>query len=205
MIKGFKQFIAEGFVNAIIGKDDATRIKYAGAVYDLLQSTYAKIGGIKGSGFTSKEDMIRSIPFWKLYFSNDKLVLAILYKDRNGRKAVAIATDRSKKAIRLLQSVLKSTFHISFGEYSKGLLIFILKNFSIKFLSPYIIHPKDVARITSDHIIIPTPDYVQSHLDKFDRSVYESYIAWKDYFYVREIGDEMHLKMMIGTPYHNIS
>ena len=52
----------------IIVTDDADREKYAPAVWDLIQQSYAKIGGIKGKGFSSPDDMIMSIPFWKLFF-----------------------------------------------------------------------------------------------------------------------------------------
>ena len=63
----FKSFIAEGFVNVILSKQDEDRKKYAKQVWDLLQSSYAKIGGIKGQGFSSVDDMIANIPFWKLF------------------------------------------------------------------------------------------------------------------------------------------
>ena len=35
--------------------------KYVDEVWDMLQTAYSSIGGIKGSGFESKEDMIKKI------------------------------------------------------------------------------------------------------------------------------------------------
>ena len=52
----FKEFITETFVN-IIGFDDtaqANKEKYKDIVWQLLQKSYASIGGIKGSGFANR-------------------------------------------------------------------------------------------------------------------------------------------------------
>lgn len=43
----------------------------------------------------SPDDMVKNIPFWKLYTKNDKVIMALLYKDKNGRKIVALGIDGS--------------------------------------------------------------------------------------------------------------
>jgi len=63
----FKEFIVENYKNLIGVKSREARLKYADAVWKILQDSYAKIGGIHGSGFESIEDMIEKIPFWKSY------------------------------------------------------------------------------------------------------------------------------------------
>jgi hypothetical protein len=63
-----EQILQERFVN-LIG-DDARKERHKDAAYDMLQQTYASIGGIKGSGFNSPDDMVENIPFWKLAFKD---------------------------------------------------------------------------------------------------------------------------------------
>ena len=53
----FKRFLEERFVNAL-PKDEDLKAKYADKAWELLQKSYAPIGGIKGKGFESKEDMM---------------------------------------------------------------------------------------------------------------------------------------------------
>lgn len=88
----FKNFINEAFINVFSSED---KRKYVDDVWDIIQSTYSRLGGIKGSGFSSKEDMIASIPMWKLVRKNGKIIAVQLYKDTNGRKFVAAGTDNS--------------------------------------------------------------------------------------------------------------
>ena len=88
----FKTYLNEGFVNLI--HDDPKKSQYVDAVWDMLQTSYAKIGGIKGNGFQSKEAMM-SLPFWKVGTVKGKPVAVTIYKDKSGRKAVASGTDGS--------------------------------------------------------------------------------------------------------------
>jgi hypothetical protein len=199
-MKSFKTYISEGFTNLILSKDDADREKYAPAVWDLIQQSYAKIGGIKGKGFSSPDDMIMSIPFWKLFFDGDTLKMVMLYKDRGGRKAIALGTDGSPKALKVLSDTLKETFKVSFGEYSKGILAFIMKTIPRELIKAYAIPHQKVVEIFDDEIIIPTQEYVNANLDRADQAIYKRFKDWHQYFYVREIGDAQFLKMAIGTP-----
>jgi hypothetical protein len=196
----FKSYLEEGFVNAILAKDDASREKYASQVWDILQQSYAKIGGIKGSGFSSINDMIARIPFWKLYLEGDGLRLAVLYKDSKGRKLVAIGTDGSAKARRVLSDVMRESFRVSFGEYSKGLLVFILKNVPESIVLKYVLTPAQIADILDDTIIVPTQEYVNDNLEKSDQALYNRFKKWHKYFYVRSIGGKPFLKIAIGSP-----
>jgi hypothetical protein len=197
----FKTYIAEGFTNLILSKHDQDREKYATQVWDMLQVSYAKIGGIKGSGFSSVDDMIKTIPFWKLYFDGDRLKTVILYKDRGGRKAIAVGTDGSQKALKVLADVIRESFKVSFGEYSKGLLAFIIKTVPRELLKSYAIPNKKVSDILDDSvIIIPTQEYVNDNLQSADQAMYTRFKDWREYFYVREIGGTPLLKMAIGTP-----
>ncbi len=88
----FKNYFTEG-INNLFTKDKKQEV--VDIVWDLLQKSYAPIGGIKGSGFNSKEDMY-NIPFWKTVTVNNKIVAGIMYKDKDFRKTVAVFTDGTK-------------------------------------------------------------------------------------------------------------
>lgn len=62
----FKEFLLNESYKNLTSKEE--KEKYAKEVYSLLQSAYSKIGGLKGNGFQSKEDMIEKIPFWNFLF-----------------------------------------------------------------------------------------------------------------------------------------
>ena len=90
----FKEFLLnESYKNLTSRKE---KEKYAEEVFSLLQSTYSKIGGLKGNGFQSKEDMIEKIPFWKLFIFQGRVIACSMYKDKQGRKRVAIGSIRDK-------------------------------------------------------------------------------------------------------------
>lgn len=72
--------IDESFEN-LIGFDKKTiekKKQYAQDVYAILQQSYQKIGGVKGSGFSSIQDMIDNIYFWKLYKQNGKVAAVLM-------------------------------------------------------------------------------------------------------------------------------
>lgn len=56
----FSEFLNESYVNLF--KPDEKKV-YADEVYALLQNSYKKVGGLKGSGFNSPDDMVARIPF----------------------------------------------------------------------------------------------------------------------------------------------
>jgi hypothetical protein len=189
----------ESFNNFLVGKDDASREKFIDSVWDMLQRSYEKIGGLKGSGFSSKDDMLKNIPFWKLYVVNGKLIMGMFYKDKTGRKLVALGTDESSKSKSILTQAMKQSFTNSYGEYSKHILAFILRNISHDLIKSYIIPPEAVARVLKNEtIIIPTDDDLK-RLDPRDLTIYKRYQKLRPYMYVREIGSELFLKIMIGT------
>ena len=89
-----QQLLTERILNITSNED---KQKYGEQVYAILQKSYEKIGGLKGSGFTSVEDMINNIPFWKIVKKGDDVVAVHMYKDKSGRKMVACGSDMSKQ------------------------------------------------------------------------------------------------------------
>jgi hypothetical protein len=206
-MKSFIEFarIDEGFTNLIGDSSTELREKYADQVWTLLQKAYAPIGGIKGSGFSSKADMIYNIPFWKIFTQAGKVIVAVMYKDRNGRKTVALAIDGSRKSKEVLSKIIKESLGVSYGEKSGPLLKYTLKTVGFEKLQPFLIEPKRVERLLGEPIIVPTQTYVDENLDKMDQFFYNHYPKLRPYFYVRKIGPKLLLKISIGTPERAIS
>lgn len=175
----FKEFLLNESYKNLTSKEE--KEKYAKEVYSLLQSAYSKIGGLKGNGFQSKEDMIEKIPFWKLFIFQGRVIACSMYKDKQGRKRVAIGSIRDKsdpdykKSKSIVFQMMKddAVFHRSYGEIS-GSMITAYKKLIPNFFEEYCIPSDKVKEI--DNSIIPTGKYT----------------------YKREIGGEMIEKVMYG-------
>jgi len=195
----FSQFINENYKNFIGTSSTEDRRKWAPQVWNILQKSYQDIGGIKGTGFKSQEDMIQNIPFWKLYVKNDKVLVAVFYKDKNGRKTVAIATDGSESAMKVVGDVYKASIGVSYGEKSGPALGKMMKTVDWSDLEPFMLKPETVNKLTGDEVI-PIKKFGTANLDEKDLFTYNKYPQLRPYMYVRELGGEMHLKVAMGTP-----
>jgi hypothetical protein len=194
------QPLNESYVS-LIGTDDATleaKRKYAQEVFDLLQLAYASIGGIKGSGFDSPEDMIENIPFWKLNVANEHVRLVLMYKDVGGRKLVATATDGSERAKRQMVDQLIPELDRAYGEKSGPSLGFFMKSVPFEALQPYLRTPDEAAAILNRDVI----QYAgyEGELTPGDERTADRFPELREYFYLRDIGGVMKLKLMLGTP-----
>jgi hypothetical protein len=178
----------ERFINAL---DIETKKLYADEVWDILQKSYASIGGIKGSGFDSKEDMIQNIPFWKLVKKDGKIVAVSLYKDKNGRKRVASGTDGTEIGKKAFADISREDLQQerAYAEVSGRSLSFVKKKFSGD-LKKYLVKPEDAEKILGDKLIYPVT---------LPNPELELHPEFKDYFYQRDINGHFHTKLMIGT------
>jgi hypothetical protein len=109
--------------------DKAQRQKYAQQLFNMLTVAYESIGGIKGSGFNSPQDMVDVIPMWKLSRQGDTIKAAMLYKDKHGRKMVALATDGTQEGKMHLARMVKEedSQQRSYTELSARALVFYKK------------------------------------------------------------------------------
>ncbi len=203
--------ITEKFINLIGDRSLDQKNQYKQQVFDLLQSSYASIGGIKGSGFDSADDMVANIPFWKLAVKDGKLVAMVLYKDKQGRKSVAAGTDGSSVGKLTLQNMVSAEPDRSYAEKSKAALSLAIKNMTPAEKSKYLIPVSQVKSITGDPII-PIKDLPESDWPTADPAEIEStkvslarYPELWDYGYFREIGGQQKFKVMMGTPTKEIS
>lgn len=195
----YSQYLSETYKN-LLDKDLEEKRKYIDEVWDLLQKSYAPIGGIKGNGFGSKEDLIEKIPFWKLLIKNKKVIVAIFYKNKGGRKIVAIGTDGSDLAKIWLQKIYKESLGVAYGEQSGPALAYAMKSIDFKILKNFLLTPKEVSKITGE-TVTSINKFDPENLEKKDKLTYDRFKdKLSDYFYVRELGGEMHLKVSFGTP-----
>lgn len=172
--------LLETFDN-LFNNDGEKRQALAPKVFTMLQNAYASIGGLKGAGFTSPEDMIANIPMWKVFRRGQDIKAVMMYKDTNGRKRVAMATDGSHEGKATLAKMIADEYAHggrSYAEISGGSL-----NFHKKVLGDKL-----------DSITIP-PSQVASILD-MDPS--EIRIV-SDAEYQRQLGGDWITKRMVGT------
>lgn len=175
-LKDGQRVLTERILN-ITSRED--KEKYGEQVYQILQKSYAKIGGLKGSGFASVQDMINNIPFWKIVKKNGKIIVAHMYKDKEGRKMVACGSDLEKdsRAITkrfLLDDILRERAYMEVSSYALDAIRGLLTDEEIK---KYAIPAEKVKEIFPDKEVEVVSEYE----------------------YKRKIGGDNEIKMMFGT------
>lgn len=198
----FFMFISElneNYKNFILNKD--MKEKYKNEVWDLIQDSYSAIGGIKGSGFSSPDDMIKNIPFWKVYTKNNKVLMVVLYKEKSGRKLVALGIDGSPLQKTMLVKVIIQSPKNSFMELQSNLLQFTYKNIGHDIFTNFIISKDDIQNLLNK----PVEEVDLDKLDTNDKQTYKKFPQLHEYFYMRDINGEKKLKLALGTPNKNIT
>lgn len=185
----FSEYLTERFVNLIGTKDEQEKEKYVDSVWDMVQKSYASIGGQKGKGFSSKEDMVKNIPFWKLVRKNGNIVAGSLYRDKGGRKRVASFTDGTNAGKEAIADIMRNDFERSYFEISKASLGFAYKQLGGNFLKRYAKTPEEVERISGKELH-PVPE---------DDSHYQKFPELRPYLYQRDINGKLETKIMLGT------
>jgi hypothetical protein len=107
MIK-LTDLLTERYINAF---SDTDKRKYADEVWDILQKSYAKIGGYAGAD--DVEELIKKSNLWKLVRKNGKIVALSLYKDQSGRKGIAAGTDGTEIGKQALYSMWAEDLKLS--------------------------------------------------------------------------------------------
>ena len=161
-MKTFIEYITESYIN--LSMDDEKKKTYANQVFDILQKSYAKIGGIHGSGFSSPEDMIQNIPYWKLFKRNDKIIACVLYKDRSGRKLVALGSDGSSEGKNIAKRMLRDDIerNRAYGEVSDAVLRYLQNTYGDE-LDKFLIPAKEAGKILNKEVT-PTGIYTYRRL-----------------------------------------
>jgi hypothetical protein len=196
-----ENIITEKFVNAVGTSDRAMAIKkkYMQPVWDILQSSYASIGGIKGNGFQSPESMLQ-LPMWKLGIRDGTVHAVLIYKDKGGRKSVAMGADGSREGVWFVRQFFANEMRRSYGEKSKAALGTVMKTVPFNVLEEFIITPQQVAEMVGDDEVIPIADVDKSEWPGDAQLTLNKYPQLIEYGYLRDIGGEMTFKVMIGSP-----
>ena len=188
----FKDFILNERFQNLLPQHEDEKHKHSQHVFGMVQKAYQSLGGIHGSGFKNPADMVKNIPMWKLHKDSTGKVRGVaLYKDKTGRKRVAMASDGSNEGKSGLANIIKSDVsqHRSHAEISGPSLSFHKKQ--IGDLRPHALSREAAQKaMPGDRLGVPHPN---------DPELVR-HPELKDHFYTREIGGETHTKLMIGTP-----
>lgn len=193
-----EQGLDERYVNAIGDRDIDLKNQYKKQVWDLLQSSYAKNGGLIGNGFQSMEIMVQKIPMWKMVINNGTVEAVVLYKDKGGRKSVAMGSTGSPYAKKAISNLFPAELQRSYGEKSKSALGALMKIVPWSVLEPYAKTPAQVQKV-SKHSITSLKDF-KGTLPDDAKATLSKFPVLKPYGYFREIGGKLSFKVMIGTP-----
>lgn len=94
----------EAFVNIF---DTKSKFEYVDVVWDILELSYADIGGTFAIA-KDKQELINDSDMWKMVRRNGKIVAVCLYTSkRGGRKSMAAGTDGSPEGKEGLYSIIK--------------------------------------------------------------------------------------------------
>ena len=173
--------------------------QYASIVYKLLENNYKSIGGINiGSGFTDLEDMKKNIPVWRLTFKNRKLISVMLFKVKQDKLKMVAYGPFEGISPEVKRSDLQFMLKNSFAELSGKLLTITLKEIGadlMEFVSKY---PKQLLKKK----IIPLSEYLEKKIlpansEGMFRKLQDKYPELLKYCYLRKIGNEFKLKLLI--------
>lgn len=173
----YKEYLQEKIENLFSDED---KEKYIDQIWELIQSSYKSVGGVKGSGFSSKEDIIQNIPMLKIYRKQYKVKIVFAYKSKAGRKKVLMATDGLIDSKEYLKRMIHDEYRTgrSWGELSHGALRFIKTLYTEDELNSFSIPSEKVKELLPDDEIIPISEFE----------------------YERIIGDEAVVKRALGNP-----
>ena len=181
------EILVERFVN-LLG-NDPQKADYVDVVWDMITKSYARIGGIQGKGFSTKEELMSNIPFWKLVRKDNNIVAGAFYRDKLGRKRVAVATDGTDQGKQALGSIMAEDFDRAYFEVSDPSLGFMVKQVGLSFVEQYARSLEQAQGMNKDELQSAPAD--DPHVVKYPSLV--------NNFYQRNIGGHMHTKIMLGT------
>ena len=119
----FEQVLFERFVNVFTPEDKRA---YMDDVWQLLELTYAEIGGLMGAG---KDNLANTPGIWKLVRKDNKIVAGVLYRDMAGRKIRLVLHDNSQQGKDWVKKIIKDDIALgrSWGEVSGALEAVMMK------------------------------------------------------------------------------
>jgi len=189
----------------LILEHDDIKAKYSTEVYRLLYKTYESIGGIdKGTGFKNENDMIYSIPIWRLRIKKRKIISVMMFKiNKNGKKMVAYAST-NQLSPKEKKEDFSYMLNESYAELSDAFLVTILKMFS-RYLHFYVLKADHLMKHKVIHSLSNhcTEKLIPDSSKRLFLKIKQEWPGLLRFCYIRKIGNENKLKLILGTP--NIS
>ena len=154
--------------------------KYLDLVWNMLQKSYEKIGGFKG---TEKEELLEDFIMWKLVRRGDKITACSLSKTSSGgRKLIGAGSDGTPEGKKDLYMIMKEDVRVeerqAWGEASEAVEHIYVEHYN-------------AVKIPYDDAVV-----IMANLGKTISPAKEK----KDgYHYIRSIGGEELEKMLIGN------
>jgi hypothetical protein len=110
-----KQIISERFLN-LFKKEQIQ--PYIQDIWNIMRRTYEPIGEFKTA--STPEELLDKIGFAKLVRKDNKIIAALLYSDKYGRKAVAGGSDGTPEDVKAVKQIFMEDikFDRSWGEFS---------------------------------------------------------------------------------------
>lgn len=167
------KILKERFLTCFSGDEDQK--KYIDDVWNILESSYASIGGTH----SSKEELLEDGVMWKLVRRHNKIVAAVIYKMKFGRKAFLAGTDGTKEGKEGLYSIIREDA----SQEDRHAWIEVSGK-------PEYLYKK------YGHVPIPN-DIAEKILARMGKSVEEK--SADGYHYTRQIGEDHYEKIMMGT------
>lgn len=169
--------VNEHFINVVMKDEDADVDKYANEVWDILQASYAPIGGLLGCD--DVEMLKDDSDFWKLSRKNGKIVAVAIYTfKRGGRKMMYGGTDGTVEGKTELYRIISDDVRLkdrrAWVEVSGKMEHIYQKQGATP-----------IPALTAQ-LIMKDKKFVNIHDD--------------GYHYDRVIGGEVHTKIMMGNP-----
>lgn len=185
----FKDFLNEHYHNLFTPEEIAP---HADALHHMVTTAYADIGGIKGRGFSTPEE-IKHLPLVKMKTVDGVPKAAVFYKDKDGRKSVATGHDGTPEgkihAKKMMGDELR--FDRSYSEMSKAALALAKRHQGGDISHRASTYDEVKARL-GDKEEIRKPPEGDEEMVRHPELV--------DHLYQRKLGDEWKTKIMIGAP-----
>ena len=177
------------------------KTKYAKAVYCLLEEAYYTCGGISlANGFKDVNDMLNSIPFWRLTLKNNELISVMLFKEKAGKLKMVAYAPLTEIDFSIRQSDLQFMLNHSYVELSGKLLSITLKEISSTWEDYVSKLPEKILQKN----LTPLNEYLKSkeipvNSQRMYMKLKSEYPQLLEYCYLRKIGGELKLKVLM-TP-----
>lgn len=196
-----KGIVMNVIIKILRAENNTAKAQYAMAVYSHLKVAYSTCGGINlANGFKDADDMLKSIPVWRLTFKNDKLISVMLFKEKAGELKMVAYAPFTAIDLAIRKADLQFMLNNSYVELSGKLLSITLKEIKWTWREFVSTLPQQILKKE----IITLKEYLKTKtLPKNSEGMYQKlkrdFPELLQYCYLRMIGGELKLKVLMTT------